>query len=106
MRLIATLLTLFCFSSILLAQVTITGSVIDRRSGQPLPLAEVRVGNQDTKTNSLGDFSLLVNLPAGEETQLTIREKDHQDYNQSLTIGTELTLALGILALLPGDNLT
>ncbi|MEM9836539.1 MAG: TonB-dependent receptor [Bacteroidota bacterium] len=104
-RLLSTLLLLFVTMAVY-AQVTITGTVLDDRSGLPLPGATVEISTVITLTNTEGEFKLSVNLEEGVVATLTIHEEGHQDITQAVTIGSSPTIDLGTITMKTGDDLT
>lgn len=88
------------------AQVTVSGTILDARSGLPLPGVSVTISTNKTLTDSEGDFKLVLNLKAGEEATLVIFREEFQEIRQAFTVGDGPVQELGTITLKAGDDLT
>ncbi|PHI20626.1 TonB-dependent receptor [Lewinellaceae bacterium SD302] len=103
-NLLLVIFTLFCCG--LAAQVTITGSVVDLRTSEPLPGATIQIGTDQTVADAAGKFTFTVNLSAGTEVEFSVNEEDHREFAEIITIAAGTVQDLGEIVLLPGDDLT
>lgn len=88
------------------AQITVSGTVLDQRTNEPLPGASVRIGTNQTLTNNKGAFSFTVNLEPGTIAELSVAGENHAELTRFVTIGDGENQELGTLLLIPGDDLT
>lgn len=89
-----TLVLVFIFSSsIIMAQKTITGKVIDAADGMPLPTASVIVKGTTTGTATLMDGTFTLNVPSGSN-ELVISMVGY--VSQTVTIGNEVILNVAL----------
>lgn len=99
------LIPLFCCLFITLAaQVTVTGQVVDIRTGDPLPSSEVLIGPEFSTTDAAGRFSMTVFGPADSEMLLEVLHDGHQDIVRTFNLGSAPSLDLGVIQMSPGGN--
>ncbi len=80
------LLLFVCLSSTLAtAQTTITGTVLDERSGDPVTGAEVRALGETATTDAFGGFELKVAVAQGQTILLTIAQDGYRSHEEELT---------------------
>ncbi len=87
------------FAANLTAQTTsITGSVLDGRTQDPIGGAEVRIGVETTQTKADGSFEIQINL-GGARASISISKDGYNSLDQEITI-TGATVSLGTLELI------
>ncbi|MCB0638832.1 MAG: TonB-dependent receptor, partial [Lewinella sp.] len=83
------------------AQTTITGTVIDMRTNEPLPGAEARVLGESVQTDAFGGFELKIVAAEGRQILLTVARDGFQVYEDELTVPAGGYLNAGRIGLSP-----
>ncbi len=85
--------------TLLSAQTSVRGSVIDDRTGEPLPGAEVRLAGETVLSDERGNFDLTAGLSGGQ-ILLTVALSGYQDYERDLAYNGGSSIYAGTIRLI------